>query len=168
MLCCCNFVVFSFSANNTIYSFTPLLYLFSYCTFNHFVHLFPQIFFPTWDFLFTVWCKNSKHLLCVQSSVSCKCITQNIQRTMCHLPDHVIWWSLKSSFLLLFFVSSREMKLDCAACQQPSPQPKCGIRSDVLYELVWLMTPCWLTSDKSWRRNGMPSHSHVWPRCWST
>lgn len=60
-----------------------------------------------------------------------------MQRKMGQLPDHVIRWSLKSSFLLLFFVSSREMKLDCVLdCQQPSPQPKCGIRSDVLYELV--------------------------------
>ena len=41
-----------------------------------------------------------------------------------------------------------------------------GISLGVLYVSEWPTQPCWLTCDKSWLRNGMPSHSSVWPGWW--
>ena len=41
-----------------------------------------------------------------------------------------------------------------------------GISLGVLYVPEWPTQTCWLTCDKSWLRNGMPSHSSVWPGWW--
>ena len=42
----------------------------------------------------------------------------------------------------------------------------CGISLVELYMLEWPTEPPWLTCHKSLLRNGMPSHSRMWPSWW--
>ena len=49
-----------------------------------------------------------------------------------------------------------------------TPLNTCGMSLDMLFVPDWPVQPHWLTCVKCWLKNGMPSHSSVWPGWWTS